>query len=189
MTAVDDEEIISLFFARSERAIAELSLKYGGICMKLSRNIVGSPYDADECVNDAYLGVWNTIPPRRPGSLPAYLCRIVRNISVKKYCFNNAKKRRTGYDKALEELEYCAAGTSSVEDSYTAQELAESINGFLNQLKKGDRVMFVKRYWFADSLSDISEQYGISRHNVSVRLFRIRKKLRKYLEKEGFLYE
>lgn len=186
---MDDEEIINLFFNRSEQAIMELSIKYGNICRKISQNILNNFSDAEECVSDAYLGVWDSIPPKKPNSLLTYICRIVRNLSIKKYHSNTAKKRNSYYDVALEELEDCIADSATVEDHYTVRELTKSINHFLRTLKKEDRVMFVRRYWFSDSLPEISELFQISNHNVSVRLFRIRKNLHKYLEKEGFFYE
>lgn len=186
---MDDGEIIDLFFNRSEQAILELSTKYGNICRKISQNILHNSSDAEECVNDAYLGVWNRIPPEKPNPLSTYICRVVRNLSIKKYHSNTAIKRNSYYDVALEELEDCIADSNTVEDNCTVRELAENINHFLSTLKKEDRVMFLRRYWFSDSLSEIAELFQISGHNVSVRLFRIRNSLHKYLEKEGYLYE
>lgn len=186
---MDDGEIIGLFLGRSEQAISELSKKYGGICLKLSRNILNNPLDAEGCVNDAYLSVWNSVPPEKPNPLLPYVCRIVRNLSIKKYHSNTAKKRSSRYDVALEELENCLADSTGVEDSCAARELTSSIDRFLRTLKKDDRIMFVRRYWFSDSLPEITELFHISEHNASVRLFRIRKKLRRYLEKEGLFHE
>lgn len=185
---MEDEQIIYLFFERSEQAIAELSKKYGSVCRRVSQNILNNPSDAEECVNDAYLGAWNSIPPQKPHPLLTYLCRIVRNLSIKKYHENTAVKRNSNYDVALEELEDCLSAPNSVEDDCTARELSETINRFLDTLDHDNRVMFVRRYWFFDSLPEIAAMFGISSHNVSVRLFRTREKLRSYLEKEGVLY-
>jgi RNA polymerase sigma-70 factor (ECF subfamily) len=186
---MDDREIINLFFERSEQAIIELSKKYGGVCRKISQNILNNSLDAEECVNDAYLGAWNSIPPKEPNPLLTYVCRIVRNLSIKKYHSNAAMKRNSYYDIALDELEDCIGDTNTVESDYSAQELAEMINHFLDTLDKDSRVMFVRRYWFSDPLPEIAAIFNISNHNASVRLFRTREKLHKYLEKEGVLYE
>lgn len=183
---MDDQEIIALFYARSERAIAELSAKYGGVCTQISRNILSNPLDAVECVNDAYLGVWNTIPPQRPDPLLTYVCRIMRNLSIKKYHANTAVKRNSSYDAALEELAACVPAAATVEGEYAAKELAAALDRFLATLDREGRVMFVRRYWYADSPTDIGARFRCSGHTVSVRLSRIREKLRKFLEKEGF---
>lgn len=182
---MDDSKIIELFFERSEQAIIELSKKYGSICAKIAFNILNNESDAEECVSDAYFGVWNTIPPQRPEHLLGYVCRIARNLAVKRYRLNTAKKRNGAYDVALDEIEECLMSQTSVEDEFAAQELANAINGFLGTLDADSRVMFVRRYWHSDSISDIARLFKKSEHYVSVRLFRVRKKLKKYLIKEG----
>lgn len=182
---MEDSKIIDLFYERSEQAIIELSEKYGMMCSKVARNILNNQLDAEECVNDAYLGAWNTIPPQTPNPLLSYICRIVRNLSVKKYHANTAMKRNSFYDVVLDELEACIPASETVESEYSANELAKALDFFLETLDKENRVMFVRRYWFSDSIPDIAVRLKISNHNVSVRLFRIREKLRKYLEKEG----
>ena len=182
---MDDSSIIELFFERSERAITELSDKYGQICFRVADNILNSRLDSEECVNDAYLGVWNTVPPQRPDPLLSYVCRIVRNLALKKYHENTAKKRNSHYDVALDELIDCIPVSSSVEDEAAAKEVAEMINSFLETLDRQDRIMFVRRYWHADPVEDIASLFRKSSHYVSVRLSRIRKALRKYLEKKG----
>lgn len=184
---MDDDKIIELFYARSEQAIKELSEKYGALCKKISNNILNNSRDAEECVNDAYLGVWNTIPPQNPDSLIAYICRIVRNCSIAKYHQNTAKKRNSFYDAALDELDDCIPSLSSVEDEISVNELSGLIDAFLDTLKSESRIIFVRRYWFSDSISDISKMLGISNNNVSVKLNRIREKLKRYLEKEGYV--
>lgn len=182
---LDDSKIIELFFERSEQAIIELSKKYGPLCGKIAFNILNSVDDEEECVNDAYLAVWNAIPPQRPEHLGSYVCRIVRNTAIKKYHSNTASKRNGEYDVALDEIEEFIPSPSSVEDELEARELADKINGFLASLDPQSRVMFVKRYYYSESVFDIARLYGIGEHAVSVRLFRIRKKLKKYLIKEG----
>ena len=125
---VKDDQIIALFFARSQQALTELDRKYGAVCGSVARNILRNPQDAEECVNDAYLGVWNTIPPQHPDPLLTYLCRIVRNRSIKRYHANTAQKRNSSYDVALDELTQCIPATETVESTLSAQELTQ-LNG------------------------------------------------------------
>ncbi len=182
---MEDEEIIGLFLARSEQAIRELDQKYGKVFHKTSYNILKNDLDVAECVNDAYLGVWNTIPPTRPNSLPAFVCQIVRNISLKYYYRKKAMKRNSTYDVAMEEIDACLSSAKTVEDEVETKELARIIEGFLDTLTSENRVIFLQRYWFSDTYSDIAQKVGISEKSVSVRLSRIRKRLREYLvEKE-----
>ncbi len=183
---MEDNEIIALFYTRSEHAILALSEKYGSICHKVAFHILKNPLDAQECVNDAYLGVWNTIPPQRPARLSAYVCRIVRNLSITKYHANTAFKRNSSYDTALEELEDCLASPQTVESEWSARELSRLIDDFLDTLDQESRVMFVRRYWYADPVADIALRMKRSQNSVSVRLSRIRGKLKKYLRKEGY---
>lgn len=182
---MDDSKIIELFFERSEQAIIELSNKYGPICTRVAANILNNREDAEECVNDAYLGAWNTIPPQKPNPLLSYVCRIVRNLAIKKYHSNSAMKRNSIYDVVLDELENCFPASNSVEDEFNAKEIAHIIDDFLETLNRENRVMFVRRYWHSDSIATIAESFHTSRHNVSVRLSRTREKLRKHLIKKG----
>lgn len=179
----DDERIIELFFNRSEQAIKELDKKYGKTCYQLAFNILNNRQDAEECVNDAYLGAWNAIPPAKPDPLLTYLCKIVRNTSLKAYWHNGAAKRGGGFSVALEEIEACTAAPNSVENETEAKELARIIERFLDTLSLEDRVIFMRRYWFSDSYAEIAERVGLSEKNISVRLTRIRKKMREYLIK------
>lgn len=178
---MDDNTIIELFFSRSEQAIRELDDKYGKLCHSLSYNILHSRQDAEECVNDAYLGTWEAIPPARPNPLPAFLCKIVRNLSLTRYRANRAFKRSGDYTVALEELEDCLASPHTVEEAIEEQELVRLIEGFLENLSPKNRILLMRRYWFADSYGEIAERTGLSEKNVSVRLTRIRKQLRRYL--------
>lgn len=182
---MDDIQIIELFFARSEQAIRQLATKYEKLCLKLSTNILSNPQDAEECVNDAYLAVWNTIPPKKPESLPAYLCRIVRNLSIKQYHKNTSQKRNSFYDIALDELEECIPASKTLENTSDEKELIHAIHHVLCGLTKENRIIFVRRYWFSDSIADIAKQFHTSEHNISVRLSRTRKTLKKQLQKEG----
>ena len=183
----DDEIIIDLFFARDQQGIRELDRKYGKICQAFSYNIVNSRQDAEECVSDAYLGAWNTIPPARPNPLLSYLVKIVRNISLKAYWKKAAAKRSGQYTVALQEIEGCVADMKTVEDEIEARELARIIGGFLDTLPPENRVIFMRRYWFADSYKDIAELTGLTEKTVSVRLTRIREKMKRHLMERGVI--
>lgn len=182
---MEDAGIIELFFERSEQGIRELDIKYGKACRKLSYNIVNDRQDAEECVNDAYLGAWNTIPPARPDPLLTYLCKIVRNTSLNNYYRKKAAKRSGRCAAAMEEIEACIASPDTVDAEIEARELARIIESFLDTLTAENRVIFVRRYWFCDSGRDIAEFVGLTEKNVSVRLTRIRGKMRKFLIERG----
>ena len=173
VSSLDDRKIIELFFERSEQAIVELSNKYGSVCTKVAFNILNNKQDTEECVNDAYLGTWNTVPPQNPNPLLSYVCRIVRNLAIKRYHANTAAKRNSIYDVALDELENCFPS------------VARMIDAFLETLDQKNRIMFVRRYWHSDSIDDLAKLFYTSNHNISVRLSRTREKLKKYLIKEG----
>ena len=182
-----DTEIINLFFERSEQAIDELAKKHGSAVARVARNILGNKQDAEECVNDTYLGAWNAIPPQRPNPLRTFVCKIARNLATMKYHSNTAEKRNSQYDLALDELEDYLADKSGVEEAYEAKELAEAINSFMATLSYTDRFIFTRRYWYSDPVRDIAKMAHSTTNSVAVRLFRIREKLRLYLVKEGLL--
>lgn len=185
---MDDEAIIELFFDRSEQAIQELDEKYGKVCHSLAYNILHSRQDAEECVNDSYLGLWNAIPPARPNPLLAFLSRIVRNLSLMRYHADNTIKRGGGtYTVALEELEGCLYSSHTVEGDMEEQELVQLIEDFLETLSPENRVLLIRRYWFSDSYEEIAVRMGLSEKNISVRLTRIRKQLRYYFEERGII--
>lgn len=177
---MEDEAIVALLWRRSPQAIEELDKKYGKLCRKLANNIVNSREDAEECVNDAYLGVWNAIPPARPHPLRAYLVKVVRNVAWK-VCERRQAAKRSGCTVALEELEGCLTDGKTVEDEVEARELAQLIEAFLDTLTAKERVIFMRRYGFLDSYGEIARRVGISEKNVSVRLARMRRKLQDYL--------
>ncbi len=184
---MEDGQIIQLFFERSERAIRELERKYGGLCRSIAGKILNDREDAEECVNDALLAVWNAIPPNRPDMLQPYLCRIVRNLSLKKYHSNTAQKRNRQYDVLLEELSDCLDSGRSVEEEILARELAEELNAFLKALDSRDRILFVQRYWYCLSIPEIAENLRMTRNAVRVRLHRLRERLKRYLgQKEAY---
>ena len=182
---MEDKQIIELYFTRSEEAIGESAKKYGGYCRTIAGHILPNAADAEECVSDAYLAVWNTIPPARPDPLSAYICRLGRNCALKKLRSRTALKR-SGYEVSLEELSECIPG-SDTETAWQAQALGEAIDRYLATLTKENRVIFLRRYWFGDSLKDISRRMGIRENTLAVRLSRIRDDLKDYLIKEGFL--
>ena len=162
VSRLDDSKIIDLFYERSEQAIIELSQKYGSVCTKVANNILNDVRDTEECVNDAYLGAWNTIPPQRPNPLLSYVCRIVRNLAIKKYHANTAAKRNSSYDVALGRARKLFPCVHLGEDEFNAGEIARSIDRFLETLDKENRIMFVRRYWHSDSIADL-RQYAAER--------------------------
>ena len=170
-----DQEIVALFFERSERAITELISKYGAAIKNVASNILKDAQDAEEAANDTYLTVWNRIPPTKP------------NLSLKRFYANTAEKRNSYYDVALDELEETIPALSTVESAYDARELTKYLNQFLKNLSKEDRYLFMRRYWFGDKVSDIAEVLNVTPHKASVRLFRLRQKLQDYLKKEGMI--
>lgn len=178
---MEDTRIIELFFERDQQAIQELDTKYGKVCHKLSYNIVNNRYDAEECVNDAYLGAWNTIPPTKPQSLQAYICKIVRNISLKLLYRNEAAKRKSVCEVAMQEMEAYLPAQNTVEAEIEAKELAAIIDAFLDTLSVENRIIFMRRYAYFDTYAEIANRVGLSEKNVSVRLARIRRKMKKYL--------
>lgn len=182
---MEDARIISLLFKRDDAAIAALDDRYGALCRHLAGNLLSDPRDVEECVNDAWLAVWDRIPPERPDPLSAYLCRIVKNLAIARYHRNTAHKRNTAYDVSLDDLAECFPSSFSVEDEALARALSRRINHFLADLPAEDRILFVRRFWFGDSPKDLAKLLGVRPHTVSVRLSRLRGKLRTFLEKEG----
>ena len=178
---MDDNEIIALFESRSEDAIAELDSKYGRLCRKLARDITHSDEDGEECVSDALLAVWNKIPPEKPKPLIAYLLRIVRNLAIKKFRSSHTKKR-DGEVLCIDEL--CEVLTFD-ENDFDEAELSAIIDRFLTSLSRTDRVIFVRRYWFGESVRNIADGLKMSESAVKVRLFRTRDRMKAYLNKEG----
>lgn len=180
-----DSEIIALLFARSEEAIRRLSEKYGKLCMRIAMNILGNREDAEECVNDAYLGIWEAIPPTNPASLEAYLCRLVRNISLNRRKFNQAGKRASGFDLCLEELENCLAASGEIDEQIQEKALRDCLEEFLENLDPENRWIFVRRFWYADSYRDIAKESGLGEAALRLRMLRIKRRLRRFLEEKG----
>ena len=183
---MDDNKIIELYFARDEQAITETKDKYGKYCLKIAFNVLGNYEDAEECENDTYLGVWNTIPPARPQMFSAFIGRITRNISMKKLRSKTADKRQGSEALlSLDELGECIPDGQGFADSLEEYELAEIINSFLNSLNTTERRVFVCRYWYCDSIADISNQFGFGQSKVKMMLLRTREKLSAYLNERG----
>lgn len=182
---MNDIDIINLFFERSELAITETSKKYHNLCMHIAGNILRSREDSEECVNDALMCLWNNIPPERPDNLSAYICKIVRNLSLKKLEYITAQKRNPEVLISFSELEGILADEHSVH-MHSHEEIGRLLSSFLRTLKKEQRVVFVRRYWFYDSIPDISNKYSMSESKVKSMLFHTRNKLKNYLEKEGY---
>ena len=183
---MEDSEIIRLYWERSGDAIAATAGKYGGYCRAIARNILGSEEDAEECVNDAWLKLWNAIPPQRPARLSAFLGRVVRNLALDRFQRARAEKRGGGLEPVLEELSDCVSGGESVEQAIDRAELLAAINGFLGSLPKQKRDLFVLRYWYARPIGDIAAQQNMSVGSVTMSLKRSREKLKAYLTERGF---
>ncbi len=182
---MEDDKIIDLYWKRMEVAIEETSLKYGSYCRTIAYNILSNHEDAEESENDTYTALWKTIPPKRPVNLKAFIGRVVRNLSLTKYDYNVARKRNSSFTVILSELEECLAATETVESQYEKGEIVKYISEFLRTLKKEQRQMFVRRYWYSDSIATIATQFGMSESKVKSMLFRIRGRLRLYLEGKG----
>ena len=185
----EDREIVKLFLERDEGALREVRDKYGSMMDRLARNVVGDASDAEEIVSDALLAAWNSIPPHEPEKLGPYMARLTRNLSVDRLRRETTAKRGGGVaDVSFSELEYCITGDSgSVEELADREEIARVINGFLSESGRSGRVIFVRRYWYMDSIPDIASSLGFTESKVKMTLSRMRKKLREKLEKEGII--
>lgn len=183
---MDDRVIIELLFDRAEAAIDALAQRFGRRLHQIAMNILCSTRDAEECVNDTYLALWNAIPPERPDPLCAYTYRIGRNTALKKLRANSAQMRSSAYDLSLDELAGCIAD-DSVWQTLDARELGRAIDRFLDTQGKDSRIIFLRRYWFGDSVKDIARAMAMTEGAVSVRLNRIRSALKHYLNKEGYI--
>ena len=185
---MDDKNIVDLFWQRSEKAIVETDSKYGGYCFSIAYNVLANNEDAEESVSDTYMAAWNKLPPHRPSILATFLGKITRNISISRWRSRSAYKRGGGeIVLALEELDNCVDGTQDIEASSDARELSACLNRFLDSLSKAERDIFLRRYWFFDPIAAIAESYGFTQSKVTSMLHRMRGKLRKQLEKEGFV--
>ena len=184
---MEDGQIIGLFFARSEQAIEETMVAYRALCTAVAKNILTDERDVEECIQDACIRAWNTIPPQRPRSLGAFLASITRNLALDRYDYNHAEKRSTSLTVAFEELEpFLTHGADPTECS-DQQEFRQMLNSFLRRLPKEKRVIFVRRYFYGDSIRDVAAFCGCTEGKVRTILFRVRSDLKSALEKEGII--
>ena len=183
---MDDNAIMDLYWARSEKAISETAARYGSYCYSIAYNILSNREDSEESVNDTYLAAWNTMPPRRPSLLGAFLGKLTRYISLDRWKQRSRLKRGGGeVPLCLDELEDCVSGRESTEDAVIRKETIASVNRFLDSLSETERRMFLCRYWYLDSVDAIADRFGFSQSKTASILHRIRGKLNKQLEKEG----
>ena len=180
-----DEYIIQLFFARSDKALEAVAARYGEAMYRISHNILQNEQDAKECVNDAYLALWNAIPPANPNPLCAFACRVCRNISLTRYKHDRAAKRDRRGDVSFEELSDLVPSESAPDREWTAGEITQAINDFLGGLDSVNLYVFMRRYWFGDAVGDIARATRLSEAAVYLRLDRMKKALAKYLKKRG----
>lgn len=178
-----DADIVALYFARSEEAIAACQVKYGKTCHTIAYNILRSDEDAEECVSDTWLRAWNAIPPERPARLGAWLSTVTRRLALSRYETKTAAKRYGGIQASLEELAECVTdGGLTIADEVA---LSGAINSFLASLPARTRMIFMRKYWYMDSIAAIAKSMGMTESAVKVTLHRTREKFRKHLEKEG----
>ena len=181
---MNDDQIIQLYFDRSEQAIKETDIKYGGYCYSIAYNILTNPEDAEESVSDTYLKAWNTIPPKRPEHFFAYIAKICRNFALKRVVWKNAQKRKAEVVTLTQEMENCIPDTYR-DSAADARELGQLLDAFLRTLTPDNQMVFLRRYWYVDTIAEIAARYGISESAVQMRLNRTKQKLSAYLAKEG----
>ncbi|MBR4225049.1 MAG: RNA polymerase sigma factor [Oscillospiraceae bacterium] len=183
---MNDTSIIALYWKRDERAVKETDKKYGKLCYRLADNILKRREDAEECVNDTYQRVWDSIPDDRPDHFTAYICQIVKRLAISRYRHDTASKRR--YDAYLpyDELAEVVSGKDDPEDAHIIAEMSDAISDWLMTESKRSRIMFVRRYWYYDTAEQIADMLHISPATVWSTLSRMRKRLKEYLQKEGY---
>ena len=185
-----DEEIIEMYWQREEAAIAETDRKYGKYLFTIANNIVNNIQDSEECLNDTYLGTWNSIPPHRPNLFLVFLSKIMRNVAVDKYRRNNAARRTpSSLIQSLDELDESIVYSPSVEEEYAIDALSRLLNEWLGGLSESERFLFVCRYYYADPISDIARMLGVSERTVFRQLSALKNSLREHLEKGGYCCE
>lgn len=184
---MNDSEIVELFFSRDEKAISAANAKYGKYCAAVAMNILKNREDSEECVNDALLKAWNSIPPEKPRNLAGFLAKITKNISLNRYNCVHAGKRGGGEIPLIyDELSECIPDSTDVERSFEQSELIDAVKEFLRTLPERKRDLFLLRYWYCLSVSEAARRVGISDNNAAVTLQRTRNKILKYLRKRGF---
>ena len=186
---MEDQKIIELYFRRDEAAIRETEAAYGPLCLRIAMNILSIREDAEECVSDTWHQAWNRIPPTKPLSLRAFLGRITRDLSISRWRQNHAKCRYDGMEILLSELDECVPAPSATEKAAELRDLTEHLAAWLRGLSREDRVLFLRRYWYGDSVDKLARERGEKSNTVSQRLLRLRKRLRETLEAEGVWIE
>ena len=182
---MDDQTLVDLYWARDEEAIKETSAKYGRLCRYIANNILGNAEDCEECLNDTYFAAWNTIPVQRPNRFSVFISRITRNLALKKWEYLSAAKRNPSAIISLDELGDCVSGRFSIESEIESKHIESTIDTFLWEQGYEKRNIFIRRYWYFDSIESICEKTGFSQSKVKSILYELRLKLRKYLESEG----
>lgn len=183
-----DDQIIDTYWRRDEQAIRESSTKYGKYCFTISNNILQNREDSEECVNDTWLKAWLALPPQRPVRLKLFFAKITRNLAINKYKARITDKRGGGeVSLILDELSECLSDPDGVESEYMAKELGKAVNTFVHSLPKRQCDIFIRRYFYSESISEIANKYGLTAHYITVMLSRTRRKLKHYLNKEEFI--
>lgn len=184
---MEDERIIALYLQRSQSAVQETADQYSRLIRNIAVNVLDNEEDAKECENDTYMALWNSIPPQHPDNLMSYICRIAKNLSLTRFR-DSRRKKRSAETVALDELEEILPGRS-LEDEVSARALGQAIDAFLSSVSQRERVIFISRYWYGDSVKQIAQELGITGNAVSICLHRTRKALQNDLKKEGFYNE
>ena len=182
---MEDRQIIALYLRRDEQAIAETAHKYGSACRRIAMNVLSVLEDAEECVNDTYHTAWRKMPPEQPRALGAFLGRITRNIAISRFRANRAQKRYSGLEIMLSELDDCIPDTAGVEQAVDARQLSTLISNWLEPLPAEDCAIFVRRYWHGDAVQLLALECGCTPNHMAQRIYRLRKRLKVFLEAEG----
>lgn len=184
---ISDDAIIELYWQRDEDAITQTDVKYGKYLLSVAHNIVNDKSDCEECLNDTYLGAWNSMPPERPDALKAFLTTIMRRTAVNRYNYNNRKKRvPSEMTVSLSEIEGCVSDGVGVDDEFNAEELGRLISAFVRALPDRRRYIFMSRYYVAQPIETIASELGVSRSTVNKEIAAIKSDLKNLLEGEGF---
>ena len=182
---MEEKELVDLFFERNEKAISRLEEKFGNYCFTIAKNILMNFEDSQECVQDVYYKVWNSIPPKRPDNFKAWLGKTVRNSALNILAKNHAKKRSRQAETSFEELQDCLSSEYTSETALDSSELGEIISAWLRTLESEDRILFVRRYWFGERLTDLAKKKNIPEKKLAMKMYELRKELKTALEKEG----
>ena len=184
---LEDAKIVELYLSRDESAVSQTAQKYGSKLRQIAHRILNNRASAEECENDTYLAAWHLIPPNEPRTyLFAFLGKITRHLAIDECRKNASKKRHALFCELTREMEECISGENDTEGEVEAEALTQAISAFLRTCPEEQRDVFVRRYWFFDSVAEISRRYGFSQSKVKTMLFRLREGLRRFLEKEGY---